>query len=200
MTKVPHSHAGASYATLAQLVKFRPLTSPIKSAGKPSPFSAKWSSTVEVLARELRAIGARDVVLEIDLREHDDFRLDGLPRADRRTASPGIRLSFKATSVFGEPRLMYEVGTYSTWQENLRAVALGLEHLRAADRYGITKRGQQYAGWRQIDTASARTEAERGRDLIREHGGLSEALKATHPDAGGNADDFRAVLAARDAS
>ncbi len=37
----------------------------------------------------------------------------------------------------------------------------------------------------------------RGRELIAEHGGETAAIKATHPDAGGDADDFRAVQAAR---
>lgn len=36
--------------------------------------------------------------------------------------------------------------------------------------------------------------------LIREHGGESEALKATHPDRGGDERDFLDVQAAREAS
>jgi len=37
------------------------------------------------------------------------------------------------------------------WQANVRAIALSLEKLRAVDRYGVTRRGEQYAGWRAIE-------------------------------------------------
>ncbi len=36
--------------------------------------------------------------------------------------------------------------------------------------------------------------------LEREHGGTAQALKATHPDHGGNATDFADVQAAREAA
>jgi hypothetical protein len=36
------------------------------------------------------------------------------------------------------------------WQHNVRAIALGLEALRKVDRYGITRRGEQYAGWKAL--------------------------------------------------
>lgn len=39
---------------------------------------------------------------------------------------------------------------------------------------------------------------ERGRQLIERHGGLRQALMATHPDHGGSADDFADVQAARE--
>jgi len=185
-----------SYSDLARLVTFRPLERPLSSYGAQwSPFKASWSSTVSLLERELRLHGARRTVCEIDFREAD-LRLDGLPRADRNARSPGIVLSFKATAVPGQPDLRYEVASYSDWRANLRAVALALEALRAVDRYGVTRRGEQYAGWRQLETGSA----SRGRELIREHGGLAEALKATHPDHGGDQEDFQAVVAAKEAA
>jgi len=34
------------------------------------------------------------------------------------------------------------------WRHNVRSIALGLEALRAVDRYGISRRGEQYAGFR----------------------------------------------------
>lgn len=45
-------------------------------------------------------------------------------------------------------RLVYATDTCVYWQHNVRSIALGLEALRAVDRYGISKRGQQYAGFR----------------------------------------------------
>lgn len=61
---------------------------------------------------------------------------------------------------------------------------------------GVTKRGEQYAGWKQLAAGSGPS-AERGRALIAKHGGEVKALKATHPDHGGSAEDFADVQAAR---
>jgi hypothetical protein len=187
-----------SYEDLARMVTFRPLERPVPGGRLSSPFKARWPSTVNLLAKELRAHGGRRIVMEIDFREQD-LRLDGLPRADHRARTPGIVLSFEATQVPGRPQLRYEVGTYSDWQDNVRAIALGLEALRAVDRYGVTKRGEQYAGWKQLSSGGGGPSAERGRELIREHGGEIQALKATHPDHGGDPLEFAAVQAARNA-
>ena len=45
-------------------------------------------------------------------------------------------------------RLVYATDCCMFWQHNLRSIALGLEALRAVDRYGISRRGEQYAGFR----------------------------------------------------
>jgi hypothetical protein len=186
-----------SYADLAGLVTFRPLERPVGGGGaRLAPFHASWTSTVELLVKELRAHGARRCVLEVDIRE-EDLRLDGLPRANRAARTPGIVLSFEAAKVPGSPKLRYEVGTYSDWRDNLRAIALGLQALRAVDRYGVTKRGEQYAGWKALPMGSGDPSPERGRVLIREHGSVAAALKATHPDHGGDPAAFADVQAAR---
>ena len=53
-------------------------------------------------------------------------------------------------------------------------------------------------GWRQLEAGNGSPSPERGRELIREHGGVRQALMATHPDRGGDAADFAAVQAARE--
>jgi hypothetical protein len=186
----------SGYEELARLVTFRPLERPVPGPRRHAPFRARWGQTVELLAKELRAHGARRTVLEIDMREQD-FRLDGMPRANANAQSPGIVLSFEATRVPGKPHLRYEVGTFYGWQDNVRAVALGLEALRAVDRHGVTKRGEQYAGWKALPVGTGDPSAERGRQIIREHGTVARALMATHPDRGGDADQFADVQAAR---
>lgn len=50
-------------------------------------------------------------------------------------------------------RLVYATDVCAYWQHNVRSIALGLDALRAVDRYGISKRGQQYAGFRAALTA-----------------------------------------------
>lgn len=187
----------SAYSDLAALVVFRPIERPVRGQTRSCSFRASWSSTVDLFVKELRAHGAHQAVLEIDMREQD-LRLDGMPREDRRAQSPGIVLSFEATAVPGSPRLRYEVGSFGDWRDNLRAIALGLQALRAVDRYGVTKRGEQYAGWKALP-APAGPSVERGRALIRAHGSEKAALMATHPDRGGDPAAFADVQAARDA-
>ena len=46
--------------------------------------------------------------------------------------------------------MSYPCDKYSNWQANLRAIALSLEALRAEDRYGVTRRAEQYKGWAKL--------------------------------------------------
>lgn len=156
-------------------------------------FKAAWQDTLDLLRRELRHLRASNVVIGAGFQE-SDLRLDGMPRAGARTpAHPGIELSF-TTPTHG--RLVYATDVCERWEHNVRSIALGLEALRAVDRYGITRRGEQYAGWKQLESGGP--SADRGRELIRRHGSVRDALKATHPDHGGDAADFADVQAARE--
>lgn len=64
-------------------------------------------------------------------------------------------------------------------------------------RDGIGRRGEQYVGWKQLP-AGGGPSAARGQELIREHGSVRAALMATHPDHGGDPEDFASVQAARE--
>jgi hypothetical protein len=193
----------SEYEDLASLVTFRPLDRPILAVGgtRRSPFSASWSQTVRLLARELRMLAPKTTILELDMRPQD-FRQDGLPRADRNARTPAIVLTMV------KPRhhdhLRYEVIEFDRWQDNVRGVALGLEALRAVDRYGVTKRGEQYAGWKALPQTATTPSADRGKALIDRLGGVTAALRATHPDNPDRANnglsdaDFKDVQAYRD--
>jgi len=158
-----------------------------------SRFGAPLSQTYELLDRELSKLGARSIVIQLALRE-DQIRLDGWPRSGVTPEHPGVVLAFE--SKFGP--LKYATDTFDRYGDNLRAIALGLESLRRVDRYGITKRGEQYSGWKQLGAGEVDPDlAQRGRELIAEHGGETAALNATHPDKGGDREDFEAVQAAR---
>lgn len=125
----------------------RPISDRTPFTGKHrySPFQSSWTATRELLLREVRAISGRDLVLELDVREQD-LRLNGELRANARPATPAVRVAFD--SAHGP--LAYATDRFSSWQDNVRAIALGLEALRKVDRYGITKRGEQYAGWKAL--------------------------------------------------
>jgi hypothetical protein len=192
-----------------------------------SLFTASWSDTLEVLDRELWFLDAEHVVIEVDVPERA-IRIDGMLRADAKAASPAVRLAFDskhgplqyATDRFIRPSWQRK-GAREDWQHNLRAIALGLEALRKVDRYGITKRGEQYAGWKAlppgggipmpaamtveqaarllVDTAAVPGVspdqvirfADARRDVYR------QAAKVAHPDRGGDAAVFARLQEAR---
>lgn len=176
-------------------ITFRPITlwpGEVTRNRKASPFQSSWPSTLDLLDRELHQLRARDVVLEIALSEWD-IRQDGWPRANARNPDhPGVILAFN--SRVGP--LKYQTDIFNHWRANVRAIALALEALRKVDRYGITKRGEQYAGWKALPSPAEAIRA-RGERLIEEHGSVVAALHATHPDHGGDPEDFHAVQEAR---
>lgn len=45
------------------------------------------------------------------------------------------------------PQMRYRCARFRSWQENVRAIALGMEALRKVERYAITEADQQYAGF-----------------------------------------------------
>lgn len=154
-----------------------------------SPFKAAHTSTLRLFERELRHLAARNVVVELDLSE-SDIRIDGQPRANARAATPAVRVAFDCK----HGALTYATDRFWLWQDNLRAIALGLEALRKVDRYGITKRGEQYAGWKQLPAGTGNGASHMTRDDAHsilvgyrpEHGGMADAYRAarraTHPD------------------
>lgn len=163
--------------------------------GRRSQFSATLARTVRALVTELNAVDGERVVLELDFREQD-LRLDGYPRAGAKALSPAVGLAFE--SRFGP--LRYATGTFDRWQDNLRAITLGLEALRAVDRYGISKRGEQYVGYRQIaQTSGGFQSIAQAQAWIEEQGGYKAAARRLHPDNAetGDEDEFKKLQQAR---
>lgn len=175
-------------------VTFRPLPVwPHKpSTRRHAQFQVGYARTLEQLEREIGYLGGRDVVMGVGLEERD-IRLDGQPRSNARSfGHPGVEVSFD-TKAYG--RQTYATDQFWDWRDNVRAVVLSLEALRAVERYGVSK-GRQYAGFSLLTAGPA--QEERGRLLVERYGGIPEALRATHPDTGTGehtADDFQAVMA-----
>lgn len=173
-------------------------------AGRWPQFSAAWTQTVELLARELRHLDAKGISVELDM-EPRMFRQDGLPRSDARARSDAVRISF--TSKWGP--LRYETAEFTGrwgeqgWQQNLRAIALAMEALRKVDRYGVSKRGEQYRGWRALptgtDPADSIATPEQARAFLGKwNGDVKRAVRETHPDVGGDPTEFRKVMRAKE--
>jgi hypothetical protein len=130
----------------------RPISdrTPFKGKHRRSPFDSTWTATRQLLLRETRELRARDLVLEIDVREAD-IRLDGELRANARPSSPAVRLAFDSK----HGPLTYAGDAFSTWQDNIRAIALGLEALRKFARYEINSGTEQYAGFKALPAGRA---------------------------------------------
>lgn len=180
-------------------VTFRPLPAwPYEpKPERPATYQATYQATLWKLEDEIEKLRGHEVIIALVL-TGADIRMDGMLRASARPSYPGVELSFEVPD---GRRLSFATdrhrGYVESWKDNLRAIALGLEALRAVDRYGISSTGQQYAGFVAIP---ADTRLSRGEALVAQHGGFTAALKATHPDHGGDARDFDAVRVYQKAS
>lgn len=174
----------------------------------PYVFRAPWQSTLDLLGYETEQLGAALVVLQVDVAEGDIRRRDGMLRANARVGHPGVVISFDSR----QGPLRYATDAYSGWQANVRAIALGLQALRAVDRYGISRRGEQYIGWKALPARAAGfTSADEAlrwmREQARPH--MQDAQDATprelyrhlvrkfHPDADGDPDSWERLDAAK---
>lgn len=160
-------------------------------------------------------LGAKNIVLQLPGDGTTTIRNDGWIRANARPAAPGVILTFDSK----HGPLSYPCDMFTDWQANVRAVALALEALRKVDRYGVTKRGEQYTGWKQLPSAGGSTTtmtAEVAADVLADAAGWAatpptlltkadvvtvayrEAAKRTHPDKdGGSVEAFQRVHLAK---
>ena len=199
----------------------RPETDPRRSSGR---FRADWDNTLDLLCGEVEKLGGSLVVIQIDV-EEGDLRRDGMLYARAKVGFPGVKVSFD--SKFGP--LTYATDAYDRhynqdppgWQANLRAVALGLEALRAVDRHGITRGGEQYRGWSAIPARAGEFDMTRdqaaallaegvtdldisttAQELLSSRDKITTAYrmlaKRHHPDRGGDNELFRRITTARD--
>src|SRR3984957_9239709 len=121
-------------------------------------FRANWDETLILLGDEVQALGGDGpVVVQADVTEAD-LRPDGMLKARAKIGDfPGVIISFN--SKHGPLRYATDAyeqrwdGAMPGWQANVRAIALSLASLRAVDRYGVTKRGEQYTGWSALPAA-----------------------------------------------
>jgi hypothetical protein len=200
--------------------QFRPIvTWPGARTTRParSRFAAPWSSTLDLLDRELRQLQAKNIVLQADVAE-SQIRLDGMLYASARPRTPGVILSFESK----HGPLSYPCDRFDNWQDNVRAIALSLEALRSVDRYGVTRRAEQYRGWQQLPAPGgngAMTPESAAGFIVKlfemlnrpccsqqemlvsgtsagQHLRVAEAL--THPDRGGDSAQFKQVQQARE--
>lgn len=185
-------------------VTFRPLPAwPYpESKKRPATYRSDYDATLSMLEYEIDRLRGSEVIIGV-VATSSDVRLDGMLRADAKVLHPGVELSFevpgaRTTGGTGATaRLTFHTDVHSAWKANLRAIALGLESLRAVSRYGITSGiGEQYAGFAMLPPGGP--DPDRGRRLVEAAGSVKEALRRHHPDQGGQDADFVDVQAYRE--
>ncbi len=148
-------------------LRFVPLTQwpgePTKTR-RNAAFRSTYIKTLDLLESELKKIHAREIVIQA-FYTVDQIRNDGWPKANQRPSHPGVILGFKKPEGERFQRdgkwyvnltpLSFPCDTYPHLEHNIHAIALSLEALRAVDRYGVTKRSEQYAGWKQLPAPAA---------------------------------------------
>jgi hypothetical protein len=119
-----------------------------------APFRATYPQTLDLLEYELRHLGARDVIIQVEGLSRDDIRNDGWPRGQWKCLQnrPGVIVSFESP----KGAISMPCDKFQDWQDNLRAIAKSLEALRMVDRYGVTRGNEQYRGWAKLEAPGAK--------------------------------------------
>lgn len=175
---------------------------------KKSPFQASWGKTLGMLENELGHLQASGVVIQAYV-DASKIRNDGMLYASAKPSQPGVILSFNSK----HGPLLYPCDTFDDWQANVRAIALSLEALRKVDRYGVTKRAEQYKGFEKLEGPSPADQMNHAAKVLCNAAGYAavkpehlngdfleqvyrKAATATHPDHGGTDEKFKAVESA----
>ncbi len=195
---------------------------------KRSTFRAAYNQTKKLLERELDHLDIRSDSLRIEMFVRPgEIRLDGQLRADARPYKQGVKLSFdlitERTPIPGTNKdkikiqpVTYPCDTFDDWQDNLRAIALSLQNLRAVERYGVMK-FQDMVKRLALPSAEGKTSTpDAAAQILSKYSGFGvdailsdkavaktayqKAARVLHPDSpGGNQDDFIALKKAYEA-
>lgn len=163
-----------------------------------APFGGNWNLTLRKLETEVSKLGADRVIIEIS--GNVRIRQDGWPYASE-SPEPPVAVSFNSDHGW----LRYLTDRYDHWHGNVHAIALTLDRLRAVDRYGTTRRAEQYTGFAAL-SAGTGTGVPDPIKVVAELVGvnvvdleaspahhLKTARRLTHPDNGGSHDKFLIV-------
>lgn len=178
-----------------------------------APFKSTYDRSLRLLRYELERLEARNAVIQVAVKAGNIIGGGASIRSDSVREHPGVILSFDTK----DGPFSYPCDTFRTLEDNVRAIALTLEHLRAVNRYGVTQRGEQYRGFSALpmprdDGALTREEALElivgipaamlneemlTPDFLKSK--WRERVQAAHPDKpGGDAELFKRVQRARD--
>ncbi len=156
--------------------------------------NAPFGQSRDRLGAELERMRAREVILSTNL----ELNLSGQPRANLRTPNdPGVAVYF---TLRGKAMVMAR-DCYPTVGQNVRSLALAIEHLRGLERHGgATMLERAFTGFAALPDPSAKAS---WREVLRIEPGALEAMapvlrfafvrqaylrraQYSHPDAGGS--------------
>lgn len=185
---------------------------------KPSPFRSSYSQTVNLLDDELTKAAAVDNSWVLEMYVHpNDIRLDRKLRASARVDRPGVIFRFSRFtgrvmqrgdgSRFRETQdIAYPCDAFTTWKDNLRAIALSMESLRRVERYGVFKYDDIISRLALPSAEGKVSTRESAAAFMAQHSGVSrqeimfsdtarstafrKAAQVLHPDRGGNPEEF----------
>jgi hypothetical protein len=164
--------------------------------------------TLRELDRELSMLGVYRATVQIDV--ESDRELRNL-RDLTHVKSSAVVLTFERNK---QP-VTIATDFFSRWQDNLRAIAKGMESLRLLERYHIANTGDQYRGWTALPATTtpafsteqaanylARFDGDVGAAAIMQNAESARhayrcAVAKTHPDAGGSVGNAQLTQEAR---
>ena len=163
---------------------------------KRSPFRAAYARTLDLLESELGKLWAKDILIQAYL-DRADIRNDGWPRSSARPKQSGVIITFQSCGSV----MSFPCDRFDDWEDNLRAIALTLKSLRAADRYGVTGNREQYRGFQALPLIRNRralavsfmacvTGWPESQVKSDPQGAYRLAARACHPDTGGSNEKF----------
>ncbi|CCE07813.1 Heat shock protein DnaJ-like [Bradyrhizobium sp. STM 3843] len=164
---------------------------------KKSRFNGQAFNQIKELQRELRLLGARDVVISSNV----PVRQDGLPYADaakRRYEDPGVAIYF---TLKGKPLAMARDRYWTPW-ENMRSLVLAIEAIRSIERHGgATMMERAFSGFTALPAPKSCWEIlgvapGASAQLIKAQ--FTAKAKSAHPDVGGSDAAMAELIAARD--
>jgi hypothetical protein len=167
-----------------------------------SIYQVSFARARDEVLRSVRLLGGHDIVISSDIA----LRRDGLPYANQgEPHDPGIAVYWTQRN---QPRVM-ACDCWRTVRDNLRAVGLTIDALRAIDRSGATQLLERaFTGFAALPATAGDDGAPPWRDVLHLNGqpvtqrDVLEAFKRRllfcHPDSGGSHDLMVELNRARD--
>jgi hypothetical protein len=158
-------------------------TGPRTESRKSATFRASWLQTLDLLEHELDKLRAKDIVIQLEDREAiRGIRNDGSYRMVSQSyysSEACVILTFESP----KGSMSFPCDRYQDFRDNIRAIALSLEALRAVDRHGVTRGNEQYRGWAQLEAPTTETDREGAIDTIASILNVARGAVAANPAA-----------------
>lgn len=169
-------------------------------------FTTNFGKARDGLLDEVRKLGGRNLIISSDVQ----LRNDGLPRADfakRDIPNPGVAIYFQ----WKGKSYAIACDKFRSVQDNMRAVGLTIESIRALERYGASSIMERaFSGfaalpapiqmgrtcWQILDLGTPSDEGAPSTDDIER--AYRELARKYHPDVGGSTQQMAELNAARE--